>query len=158
MLIRGPQVFKGYYRNEEATEEDLDSDGWFSTGDVGSVDDDGFLSITGRTKDIVVTSSGKNIPAARIENEISDNRWISQAVVYGDDKNYLVALITIDEDERSELASQAGVDDDAEAMASSDEVREEIWKAIEEANGNFAEDRAGQEVHHPRARPVTGRG
>jgi len=138
VLIRGPQVFKGYYRNEEATEEDLDSDGWFSSGDVGSIDDDGFLTITGRTKDIVVTSSGKNIPAARIENEISDNRWISQAVVYGDDKNYLVALITLDEDERSDLASQAGVDDDPETMASSDEVREEIWKAIEEANGNFA--------------------
>ena len=138
VLIRGPQVFKGYYRNEEATEEDLDSDGWFSSGDVGSIDDDGFLTITGRTKDIVVTSSGKNIPAARIENEISDNRWISQAVVYGDDKNYLVALITLDEDERSDLASQAGVDDDPETMASSDEIREEIWKAIEEANGNFA--------------------
>ncbi len=59
-------------------------------------------------------------------------------MVYGDDKNYLVALITIDEDERSDLASQAGVDDDPETMASSDEVREEIWKAIEEANGNFA--------------------
>ncbi len=138
VLIRGPNVFKGYYNNEEATEEDLDSDGWFSSGDVGSIDDDGFLTISGRTKDIVVTSSGKNIPAARIENEISDNRWISQAVVYGDEKNYLVALITIDEDERSELASRAGVDDDPETMAQSDEVREEIWKAIEEANGNFA--------------------
>jgi long-chain acyl-CoA synthetase len=138
VLIRGPNVFKGYYRNEEATEEDLDDEGWFSSGDVGSIDDDGFLTITGRTKDIVVTSSGKNIPAARIENEISDNRWISQAVVYGDEKNYLVALITIDEDERSKLASEAGVDDDAESMAQSDEVREEIWKAIEEANGNFA--------------------
>ena len=138
VLIRGPNVFHGYYRNEEATEEDLDSDGWFSSGDVGSIDDDGFLTITGRTKDIVVTSSGKNIPAARIENEITDNRWISQAVVYGDDKNYLVALVTIDEDERSELASRAGVDDDPETMAQSDEVREEIWKAIEEANGNFA--------------------
>ncbi len=138
VLVRGPQIFKGYYRNQEATDEDLDSDGWFSTGDVGSVDDDGFLTITGRTKDIVVTSSGKNIPAARIENEISDSRWISQAVVYGDDKNYLVALITIDEDERSKLASQAGADDEPEAMASSDEVREEVWKAIEEANANFA--------------------
>ena len=138
VLIRGPNVFKGYYRNEEATQEDLDSDGWFSSGDVGAIDDDGFLTITGRTKDIVVTSSGKNIPAARIENEITDNRWISQAVVYGDDKNYLVALVTIDEDERSELASRTGVDDDPETMAQSDEVREEIWKAIEEANGNFA--------------------
>jgi long-chain acyl-CoA synthetase len=138
VLIRGPNVFKGYYKNEEATEEDLDSDGWFSSGDVGSIDDDGFLTISGRTKDIVVTSSGKNIPAARIENEISDNRWISQAVVYGDEKNYLVALITIDDDERSELASRAGVDDDPETMAQSDEVREEIWKAIEEANQNFA--------------------
>jgi long-chain acyl-CoA synthetase len=138
VLIRGPNVFKGYYKNEEATKEDLDSDGWFSSGDVGSIDDDGFLTISGRTKDIVVTSSGKNIPAARIENEISDNRWISQAVVYGDEKNYLVALITIDEDERSELASRAGVDDDPETMAQSDEVREEIWKAIEEANQSFA--------------------
>jgi long-chain acyl-CoA synthetase len=138
VLIRGPNVFKGYYRNEEATEEDMDSDGWFSSGDVGSIDDDGFLTISGRTKDIVVTSSGKNIPAARIENEISDNRWISQAVVYGDDKNYLVALITIDEDERSELASRAGVDDDPERMSESEEVREEIWKAIEEANESFA--------------------
>ncbi len=138
VLVKGPNIFRGYHKMDEETKEVLDDDGWFRTEDVGSLDEDGFLTITGRTKDIVVTSSGKNIPAARIENEISDHRWISQAVVYGDDKKYLVALITIDDDERSALAEQAGVDDDAEEMASSEAVHEEIQKVIDEANENFA--------------------
>jgi len=139
IFVRGPNVFQGYFKMQEETEEDLDEDGWFSTGDVGSLDDDGFLTISGRTKDIIITSSGKNVAAANIESEISDHRYISQAVVYGDEKNYLVALVTIDDDERSDLASTAGVDDDPEEMASSDAVREEVWKAIEEANQKFAQ-------------------
>jgi long-chain acyl-CoA synthetase len=138
ILVRGSNVFRGYYKMEEETREDLDEEGWFHTGDVGSFDDDGFLTITGRTKDIIVTSSGKNVPAARIENEISDHRWISQVVVYGDDKNYLVALVTLDEEERPKLAEQAGVQDDPQEMASSDAVRDEIQKAIDEANQQFA--------------------
>ncbi len=138
ILLRGPNIFQGYHRMDEETGEALDQDGWFHTGDVGAIDEDGFLTISGRTKDIIVTSSGKNIPAARIENEIQNNRWISQAVVYGDDRNYLVALVTLDDEERSELAEQAGVDDDPEGMASSDAVRQKIEGVIDEANANFA--------------------
>ncbi len=138
VLVRGPSVFAGYYKMPEETREALDDDGWFHTGDVGSFDDDGFLTITGRTKDIIVTSSGKNIPAARIENEIAQSRWIEHAVLYGDDKNYLVAAVSLDADELSALAEQTGVEADQETMAASDAVRSEISDAIDAANENFA--------------------
>lgn len=138
ILIRGPHVFKGYYHREEETREALDDEGWFHTGDLGRLDEDGFLRITGRTKDIIVTSSGKNITPSNIENAIKDSRWISEAVVYGDDRPYLVALITLDEDEADDLAEQAGVDADLSEMAEDDKVRAEIEKAIENANQEFS--------------------
>jgi long-chain acyl-CoA synthetase len=138
ILVRGPHVFKGYYQREEETKEALDDDGWFHTGDLGRLDEDGFLSITGRTKDIIVTSSGKNITPSNIENAIKDSRWISEAVVYGDDRPYLVALVTLDEDEADDLAEQVGVDADLSKMADDDKVREEIEKAIEKANQEFS--------------------
>jgi long-chain acyl-CoA synthetase len=131
-------VFAGYCKMPEETREAVDDDGWFHTGDVGSFDDDGFLTITGRTKDIIVTSSGKNIPAARIENEIAQSRWIEHAVLYGDDRNYLVALVSLDADELPALAEQTGVEADPATMADSEAVRSEISEAIEAANGNFA--------------------
>ena len=93
VLLRGPNIFKGYYKNEDATEETL-ADGWLHTGDLGSVDEDGFLFITGRKKDIIITAGGKNITPANLENGLKQNRWISQAVVVGDRRPYLVALIT----------------------------------------------------------------
>jgi long-chain acyl-CoA synthetase len=138
ILVRGPHVFKGYHRREEETRESLDDDGWFHTGDLGRLDEDGFLSITGRTKDIIVTSSGKNITPSNIENAIKDSRWISEAVVYGDDRPYLVALITLDEDEAADLAQQADVEADPSKMADDDKVRAEIEKAIEKANQEFS--------------------
>ena len=138
ILVRGPHVFKGYYRREEETKEALDDDGWFHTGDLGRLDEDGFLSITGRTKDIIVTSSGKNVTPSNIENAIKDSRWISEAVVYGDDRQYLVALITLDEDEAGDLAKKAGVEADLSKMADNDDVRAEIEKAIEKANQEFS--------------------
>jgi long-chain acyl-CoA synthetase len=138
VLVRGPSVFAGYYKMPEETREAIDDDGWFHTGDVGSFDDDGFLTITGRTKDIIVTSSGKNIPAARIENEIAQSRWIEHAVLYGDNKNYLVVAVSLDADELSALAEQTGVEADQETMAASDAVRSEISDAIDAANENFA--------------------
>jgi long-chain acyl-CoA synthetase len=140
ILVRGPHVFHGYRGMEEETNEVLDEDGWFHTEDIGSLDDDGFLSIEGRKKDIIVTSSGKNIPAAAIENKLGDSRWISSAVVYGDDKNYLVALLTIDEDERDALAEEAGASSsDPQEMAEDDNVRAELQKAVDEANEHFAD-------------------
>ncbi len=136
VLIRGPHVFQGYHGLEEETEEDLDSDGWYRTGDIGELDDDGFLSITGRKKDIIVTSSGKNIPAGYIENKIAANRWVSHAVVYGDDKPYLVALVTLDQEERESLVEEAGADGDD--LADDGGVRSEIQKAIDAANEDLA--------------------
>jgi long-chain acyl-CoA synthetase len=136
ILIRGPHVFQGYHGNEQETKEDLDEDGWYHTGDIGELDDDGFLSITGRIKDIIVTSSGKNIPAGFIENKIGANRWVSHAVVYGDDKPYLVAMVTLDQEERDSLVEEAGADGDD--IAGDESVRSEIQKAIDGANEDLA--------------------
>ncbi len=91
VLLRGANIFKGYYKNEEATRDTL-VDGWLHTGDLGSIDDDGYLFITGRKKDIIITAGGKNITPANLENGLKQNRWISQAVVIGDRRPYLVAL------------------------------------------------------------------
>jgi long-chain acyl-CoA synthetase len=96
--MRGPHVFAGYWNNPAATAEVLSSDGWFRTGDLGSIDADGFVRITGRKKDIIVTSGGKNISPANLENDLRQSPWISHAVVYGDRRPYPVALITLDPD------------------------------------------------------------
>ena len=144
VLVRGPQVFRGYWNDEEATGEVLDEEGWLHTGDVGSFDEDGFLSITGRKKDILVTSSGENVPAPAIEARIAASRWVSNAVVYGNDKNYVVALVTIDEDERDALGEETGTrqqnrDLMARQMTEDDNVRLEIQEAVDEANRDLAQ-------------------
>ena len=87
VLLRGENIFQGYFKNEEATQETL-VDGWLHTGDLGTIDDDGFLYITGRKKDIIITAGGKNITPANLENGLKQNRWISQAVVIGDRRPY----------------------------------------------------------------------
>ena len=96
VLIRGPNVFGGYYKDEAATREVLDEDGWLRTGDVGSIED-GFLAITDRKKDIIVTAGGKNVSPQNIENELKASKYVSQALVIGDRRPYLTALITLDE-------------------------------------------------------------
>ena len=98
VLIKGPNIFQGYYKNEDATKETLEN-GWLHTGDLGRLDEDGFLYITGRKKDIIITAGGKNITPANLENGLKQNRWISQAVVIGDRRPYLVALVTLDPEE-----------------------------------------------------------
>src|SRR4051812_15919664 len=94
ILLRGANIFREYYRNEAATREALE-DGWLHTGDVGRIDDDGFLYITGRKKDIIITAGGKNITPANLENDVKQCRWVSQCVVIGDRRPYLVALVTL---------------------------------------------------------------
>jgi long-chain acyl-CoA synthetase len=96
VLVRGPNVFAGYYKDEEATRATVDADGWLHTGDIGSIDD-GFLTITDRKKDIIVTAGGKNVAPQNIENELKASKYISQALVIGDRRPYLTALITLDE-------------------------------------------------------------
>jgi len=131
VLLRGPNIFKGYYKNEEASAEAL-SDGWLHTGDLGSVDEDGFLYITGRKKDIIITAGGKNITPANLENGLKQNRWISQAVVIGDRRPYLVALITLDPEELPAFAEQNGLEPDQ--VAESEQMRAEVQGAVDAVN------------------------
>jgi long-chain acyl-CoA synthetase len=131
VLLRGPNIFKGYYKNDKATDETLE-DGWLHTGDLGSVDDDGFLFITGRKKDIIITAGGKNITPANLENGLKQNRWISQAVVIGDRRPYLVALITIDPEEAPAFAEEHGLE--VGSLHESDEMKAEVQKVVDEVN------------------------
>jgi long-chain acyl-CoA synthetase len=103
ILVRGPNVFAGYYKDPAATREVLDDDGWLHTGDVGHIDD-GFLTITDRIKDIIVTAGGKNVAPQNIENALKTSKYVSQALVIGDRRPYLTALITLDEPETAKLS------------------------------------------------------
>ncbi len=136
VLIKGPNIFQGYYKNEDATKETLEN-GWLHTGDLGRLDEDGFLYITGRKKDIIITAGGKNITPANLENGLKQNRWISQAVVVGDRRPYLIALITLDPEEAPALAEQLGLEDASlPALAENEQVRAEVQKAVDEVNSH----------------------
>jgi long-chain acyl-CoA synthetase len=137
ILLSGPNVFAGYYADEAATRDTL-ADGAVRTGDLGELDGDGFLRITGRKKEIIITSSGKNVTPANIENALRESRWVSQAVVHGDNRSYLVALLTLDADEAPALAQELGVDGDVRAMANDERVREVLQKEVDQANSQFA--------------------
>ncbi len=138
VLMRGPQIFAGYYNDEPATAATL-VDGWLHSGDLGEVDADGYLRITGRKKDLIITSSGKNISPSNLEIALTQSRWISQAVVYGDRRKYLTAVLTIDPDEAAALAAQLGVDSsDLAALSAEPAVRAELQAAVDETNKRFA--------------------
>ena len=135
ILIKGPNIFNGYYRDANATRETL-VDGWLHTGDLGRLDQDGFLFITGRQKDIIITAGGKNITPANLEDALRHNRWISQAVVIGDGRPYLIALITLDPEEAPAFAGEHNLKLDE--LHRSEAMRAEIQTAIDEANSHYA--------------------
>ena len=108
ILIKGPQVMKGYYKNPKATKEVFTKDGFFRTGDIGAIDDDGFL-ITGRIKDIIVTAGGKNISPQNIENSLKTSQFIEQVAVIGDRRKYLSALVIPAFDEVKKWAKHQGI-------------------------------------------------
>lgn len=137
LLARGPIVFGGYFKDEQATRDTL-PEGWLATGDLGAIDADGFVTITGRKKDLIITSSGKNITAANIENALKQTRWISEAVVYGDNRPYLVALVTLDPEEAPKLADQLGIPADLPAMAHDERVLAELQMSVDSVNQRFA--------------------
>ncbi len=129
--MRGPHVFAGYWNNTSATAETI-ADGWIRTGDLGALDADGFVTITGRKKDIIVTAGGKNISPANLENDLRQSPWISHAVVYGDRRPYPVALITLDPDTVPAWAAAHGVE------VSSDAVRSLIGGVVDAVNERYS--------------------
>jgi long-chain acyl-CoA synthetase len=137
VLIKGPNIFQGYYKNEEATRETI-VDGWLHTGDIGEIDSDGFLSITGRKKDIIITAGGKNITPANLEAEIKQHPLVSQCVVIGDRRPYLVALVTLDPEEAATWAKEHEVEADLAALSENAEIRASIEAHVNEINEKFA--------------------
>ena len=137
VLIKGPNIFQGYYKNDEATRETI-VDGWLHTGDIGELDSDGYLSITGRKKDIIITAGGKNITPANLEAEIKQMPLVSQCVVIGDRRPYLVALVTLDPEESAAYAAEHDLPTDPGALAASAEVKEAIMAHVDQINEKFA--------------------
>ncbi|MBD8608182.1 long-chain fatty acid--CoA ligase [Aeromicrobium sp. CFBP 8757] len=126
LSFRGPQVFHGYWHNDEASAEALDADGWFATGDLGEVDADGFVRITGRKKEIIVTAGGKNVAPAVLEDRVRAHPLVSQCLVVGDGKPFIAALVTIDEE------AWTGRLDDPELLSA-------VQKAVDDANSQVSQ-------------------
>jgi long-chain acyl-CoA synthetase len=137
LLVKGPNVFQGYYKNDEATRETI-VNGWLHTGDLGSIDADGFITITGRKKDIIITAGGKNITPANLENEIKQHPLVSQCVVVGDRRPYLVALVTLDPEEAVAYAKEHGLPEDPAQLATNGDVRTAIEAHLAKVNEKFA--------------------
>ncbi|WP_104524229.1 AMP-dependent synthetase/ligase [Blastococcus atacamensis] len=136
VLIKGGIVMRGYWKNEEATKESIDSEGFFHTGDIGELDKDGFLTITGRKKEIIVTAGGKNVAPAVLEDRIRAHRLVSQCIVVGDQKPFIGALITLDEEALPQWLEGKGKDKGltAEQLREDPDVLAELDAAVKEAN------------------------
>jgi long-chain acyl-CoA synthetase len=138
ILIKGPNIFQGYH-NRADTSFGAIAEGWLHTGDLGSLDEDGYLSITGRKKDIIITAGGKNLTPANIENDLRQCRWISQAVMHGDQRPYPVILVTLDEEEIFAFAGEHGLLADIPKLADEPAVRELIQAEIDRVNAKYAQ-------------------
>ncbi|HEX7097728.1 MAG TPA: long-chain fatty acid--CoA ligase [Acidimicrobiia bacterium] len=134
ILLKGDMVFRGYWNNPEATDDVLKEDGWFATGDVGTMDEDGYIRITGRKKEIIVTAGGKNVAPAVLEDRLRAHPLISQAMVVGDDRPYIAALITIDAEEYPRWAEREEIDLPLEQALEHPKLLEAIQEAVDEAN------------------------
>lgn len=140
ILIKGPNVFCGYYKDEKATKDSF-ADNWFLTGDIGSIDNDGFLKITGRKKDIIVNSAGKNIAPQNIENAIRNSPYISNVVVIGDKKKYLSALVTLEPSSILNYVKEHNLflDNGMESLAKEPSIIKLIDKEIKIRTAEFAD-------------------
>jgi long-chain acyl-CoA synthetase len=137
ILVKGPNVFQGYHKNEEATRETI-VNGWLHTGDIGEIDSEGFIKITGRKKDIIITAGGKNITPANLEADIKQHPLVSQCVVVGDRRPYLVALVTLDPEDAAAYAKEHGLPEDPAQLAANADIKASIEAHVEEINKNYA--------------------
>ncbi|MCP4574191.1 MAG: long-chain fatty acid--CoA ligase [bacterium] len=135
IMARGPQVMPGYYNRPDATADMIDGEGWLATGDIGHLDEDGYLFITDRKKDLIVTAGGKNIAPQPIENRFATNKYVTQTVVVGDRRQYLSALVVPDFETVGEFAAGKGATDlDPAALVANPEVQSLFQDLIEELN------------------------
>jgi long-chain acyl-CoA synthetase len=136
ILIKGPVVFRGYWNNAEATQEAIDADGWFHSGDIGTIDANGFVAITGRKKELIVTAGGKNVAPAVLEDRINAHPLISMSMVVGDAKPFIACLVTIDPEAFPKWKSDNGKPADATVAQLTDDydLREVVQAAIDDAN------------------------
>ena len=135
LLARSDTIFQGYFRNPEATAEVLTPDGWLLTGDIAEIDEDGFIHITDRKKDILITAGGKNVAPQNLENDLKTSRWISQALVVGDRRPYVSALLTLDEAEVAKWATGQRIEPgEPAALATDPQVRELIQSVVDGVN------------------------
>jgi long-chain acyl-CoA synthetase len=138
ILGRGANIARGYFKKPEATAEVFRPDGWFATGDIGRVDEEGFLYITDRKKDLIVTAGGMNIAPQNIENLLKGDPFISQAMVHGDKRPYPVALITLNPEELAKFAKEQGIlDTDPGSLARHPKVVERVSRIVEERNAEL---------------------
>jgi long-chain acyl-CoA synthetase len=138
LLIKGPNIFQGYHNRAEESFGAIE-EGWLHTGDLGRVDEDGFVYIVGRKKDIIITAGGKNLTPANIENDLKQCRWISQAVMHGDQRPYPVALVTLDEEEMAGYAAEHGLPADVSSLAREPAVQALVQEALDRANTKYAQ-------------------
>ncbi|MFJ8917553.1 AMP-dependent synthetase/ligase [Amycolatopsis sp. NPDC102389] len=139
LLVRGAIVFLGYLQADGTIEPDVDADGWLATGDIGTIDERGFVTITDRKKELIITSSGKNIAPTKIEGLLKEHPLIGQAVAIGEKRPYVTALIVIDDEIAPGWATANGIQlAEGESLADNAEVRAEIEKAVEAANARLA--------------------
>jgi long-chain acyl-CoA synthetase len=136
LLIRSETVFQGYFKEPEATAEVLGDDGWLRSGDIAEIDDDGFITITDRKKDIIVTAGGKNVAPQNLENDLKASKYVSQAMVVGDRQPYIGALITLDPEALPAWAAERGLPTDMATLAGRDEVRELVQGIVDDVNAD----------------------
>ena len=134
LLFRGGQIFAGYWRNEDATAVVLERDGWFHTGDVGEIDEEGFVRITGRMKEILVTAGGKNVAPSVLEDRVRAHGLVSQCLVVGDGQPFIAALVTLDAEAVLDWAAALGKSVELAAIVDDPDLRAEIQRAVDEAN------------------------
>ena len=150
VLIRGPQIMKGYRNLPDKTAEAIDADGWLHTGDIGELDDEGYLKIVDRKKELIITAGGKNISPANLEAKLKAHPLIGTACVIGDERPFLSALIVLDPDVAPAWAAQQGIEDASlEALAEDERVRAEIQRGVDGCQRAGLERRGREEVHDP---------